>query len=133
MQADQENLSQQAAFQYVWDRPCYVHERPYHIFDEDLPKGVKRGNLDIRFGPEQLVEDVRHSSERFDLDVQGFVFQTDSLTELDIDFTKRDDIEQKYIPSVKTLITNVLGGDVAHCEAICWRVSRFMLLFVFYL
>jgi hypothetical protein len=122
MQQDFENLSQFASFQYIADLPSYSRERPYHIFDDDVPKGVRRGNLDIRNGPEQFVEDVRHSADEFDLDVQGFIFKQNSLSE-PTDWKNRDDIEQKYIPSVKSLVKDVLGGDICYCESICWRVS----------
>jgi hypothetical protein len=121
MQRKPGNLSQFASFQYLVDQPSYSRERPYHIFD-DIPMGVKAGNLVIKQAPEQFVEDVRDSEETFHLDVQGFTFKKVGLSE-PIDFSNRDDIEQKYIPSVKALANDVLGDDIRHCEAICWRVS----------
>ncbi|EED12080.1 conserved hypothetical protein [Talaromyces stipitatus ATCC 10500] len=120
MQEKPESKSQLASFQYLVEQPSYAHEWPYWIFD-DVPKGTKRGNLVIKNGPEQFVEDVRNSEEEFHLDVQGFTFKENSFSE-PIEWNRREDIEQKYIPSVKALLKDVLGEDIVYCESICYRL-----------
>jgi len=77
------DMSQYAYFGYLESLHSYSHERPYYIYDE-VPDGSKRGNLKTYYGPKQLVEDVRQSSEIFDLDVQGFTFKKGmALTAID--------------------------------------------------
>jgi hypothetical protein len=113
-------MNQLVSFQYLVPLPAYSYERPYQIFD-DVPDGVPRGNLQRVYGPEQLVEDVRHSAEVFDLNVQGFVFETRPHP-AGIDWDVQDDIENIYIPSVKIMLRDVLGEDVSRCESFDWRV-----------
>ncbi|KAF2807645.1 uncharacterized protein BDZ99DRAFT_392331 [Mytilinidion resinicola] len=114
-------MNQLVSFQYLVHLPIYSYERPYYIFN-NVPEGTPSGNLKSVHGPEQLVEDARGSEKDFDLDVQGFIFESRPLPP-DIDWNSKEAIEQKYIPSVKAVLRDVLG-DVQHCESFDWRIRH---------
>lgn len=103
--------------------PLYDEEKPYYIF-ADIPEEFPRGNLEYEDGPEQLISDVRGHEHEFSLQQQGFMYR--SWIPPKLNWEDEQEIVGKYIPSVQTLLAEILdlGEALKRNEVFDWRVRQ---------
>ena len=89
--------------------PLYEKQKPFQVFTS-LPLGVPSTNLVFEEEVELDIQNIRGQEHRFKLDEHAF-----QLCKNNIRFTAFDDaaqIEEAYLPAVKTLIEeHVQGAD----------------------
>ncbi|PWY89860.1 hypothetical protein BO70DRAFT_426293 [Aspergillus heteromorphus CBS 117.55] len=110
-------------FYYLSDSPLLKKQKPYMVRAGVL-KTIPTCNYRLKLGPEQLVEDVRGSTEKFTLSDHGFKFRSWSPTEIDWD--DENQILQTFLPEAKALLREELGlGDAfKRCEVFDWRMRN---------
>jgi hypothetical protein len=107
---------------YLRDSPLLRTQKPYMVGPGFL-KTIPTCNYRLAPGPEQLIEDVRGSTEEFTLAKQGFTFRSWSPSE--IDWTDENQIVNTYLSEAQELVRQELnlGEDFVRSEVFDWRVS----------
>jgi len=113
-------MDEYAKFRYITDRELYLTEKPYILY-YTVP-GVPSNNIIFQEGPEQKIVDVRGRENDFSLEDYGFTFMTFRAPK-GIDWKNETDIEKQYVPVVKELVGELLGGGEMRFEMWEWRVG----------
>ena len=98
-----------AKLYYLRDSPLLRTHKPYTVGPGCL-KIIPTCNYRLAPGPEQLIEDVRGSTEEFTLAKQGFAFRSFSPSQ--IDWTDESQIVNTYLSEAQELVRQELNrGD----------------------
>ncbi|KAJ5855515.1 uncharacterized protein N7529_009459 [Penicillium soppii] len=108
---------------YLRDSPLLRTQKPYMVGPGFL-KTIPTCNYRLAPGPEQLIEDVRGSTEEFTLAKQGFTFRSWSPSE--IDWTDENQIVNTYLSEAQELVRQELnlGEDFVRSEVFDWRIRN---------
>ncbi|KXX77209.1 hypothetical protein MMYC01_206378 [Madurella mycetomatis] len=97
----------------IWDER-FRHEKPYTIVS-DMPwlEDSLKTNLTFRYGPEELITDVREHEGEFSLDENGFAYVSHEFPAFDV--TDEALIEAMLYPQAEEFLrTKVEGVDRVH-------------------
>ncbi|KAI0538325.1 hypothetical protein GGR58DRAFT_501320 [Xylaria digitata] len=111
--------AEEASILFLKWSPIYEKEKPFQIFADLLSDAQDRRKDKLAWDiKDVLVEDIRDRGEEFQLDTRGFTaVQIPGFTDL-ID---HETIEKEYIPVVKNMAEEELGG-VGIVLLIDWRI-----------
>lgn len=115
-------MDEEAKLQYLDWQQLYEIEKPFQLFSAvaqaDLPD-QRTTNLVFREGDLECIHDVRGTESQFTLDKQGFTFRRHhTLVE---DFSRREDVEDFYLPEIEDLLRREVNG-VDQVYFFDWRV-----------
>ncbi|KAI1453720.1 putative 7 alpha-cephem-methoxylase [Annulohypoxylon moriforme] len=96
-----------AQFSYFQWKDIYHKEKPYYLYI-DPPEGVPVANFSTAPGPNEVVHNLRGVEDRFNLDDNGFTVKHQEFCLETID---EDAVKKFYLPSLETLLRELLGSD----------------------
>ncbi|KAK5653466.1 hypothetical protein OQA88_8952 [Cercophora sp. LCS_1] len=94
-------------FNYIqWD-DLFEEVKPYQLY-MDVPKGFPTRNFTLKLGADETIRNIRGIEDQFNLDGNGFTVRRQELNVKSLD---KDSIEEVYLPSLETMIRDIVGQD----------------------
>jgi len=101
---------------FQWE-DVHREEKPYYLYI-DRPEGVPVANFCTKFGPNEVVHNLRGIENQFNLDDNGFAVRHQEFC---LENINEEAVEKSYLPSLEGLLRELVGQD---CEIIWfdWRI-----------
>jgi len=114
---------------YLSSTPLYQEEKPYEIWQEDIPTGVQKTNVKFELYDDIPIHDARELGiETFNIEKQGFEFLRQEYPHCNIRGTddrnaspEQRDAILEYLDIMAKFLCERYGGTKAACYD--WRVS----------